>query len=195
MKSTESIICKPFVEISIISKQESPQNEREILMLLIERISSIEEISIEWFGSHENPSIKVTFPSYDYFHMFYRRDFKILERAAKILQSNMSKNRSILQSKEDMCKDNIFLILRYRTNFKKPMRESYRYKQWFSDKLGEKVWTEEIEDGFLHFYQTLNDFQRVILDLTEPSGIQEYICMKEGILDNKICQQLLTLVS
>lgn len=195
MNTTDPTISKPFVEISIISKQESSQNEKEILVQLIERISPIKEISTVWLGTLENPSIRVTFPSYDYFYRFYKRDFKILERVAKILESNMSNNKAILHSKGSVSNDNIFLILRYRTNFKKPMRESYRYKQWFSDNLGEKIWIEEIEDGFLHFYQTIEDFQRVILDLTQPSGVLTYICMKEDALDHKVSQQLLSLVS
>ena len=62
------------------------------------------------------------------------------------------------------------------------MRDSYAYKQWFSEKLGEKVWIEEIEDGFLHFYQTKEDFQRVNLDLTKTSGILTWINMKKNVL-------------
>ena len=195
MNYPDQTICKPFVEISIISKQESSQTESEILTQLSKRLPSNEEISTLWLGTQENPSIRVTFPSYDYFYRFYKRDFKILEQAAEILESNLIKNQPILRTTDSKRDDNIFLILRYKTNFKKPMRESYRYKQWFSEKLGEKVWIEEIEDGFLHFYQTVNDFKRVILDLTQPSSVLTYICMKEDALDYKISQLLLSLVS
>ncbi len=192
---------KPYVEISIISKQDCSENESDILRQLLRRIATLDQVSVHWLGNQRNPTVRIIFPNIDYFTELYSQDFHVLEHTANILRKFSSKHIPLLKSREmvefttdEQKNQDIYLILRYRTNFKQPMRDSYVYKQWFIDRLEEKVWIEEIEDGFLHFYQTKEDFQRVILDLTQASEILTWYHMKKDALTPQFSRQLLSMI-
>ncbi|MHA1732536.1 MAG: hypothetical protein ACTSU5_11365 [Promethearchaeota archaeon] len=78
-------------------------------------------------------------------------------------------------NKADDGERNVYLVLRYRTNFKKPLKENYQLAAKLAEIFHEGVYHEELEDGFLLFYQKEEDFVKSRLDKTNPVTLKDWL--------------------
>ena len=73
-----------------------------------------------------------------------------------------------------------YLILKYATNYKKPMHENFQYYQWFATQVKDYITYEEVDDGFIRFYKREVDFLNDNMIRTTKEGLQNWIESKRA---------------
>jgi hypothetical protein len=138
--------------------------------------------------------LRVEYPSVDVFKVTYSRGVKLMDYAIqKIRELNINLEDFIPEQTDDVVpRGEIFLILKYTANYKAPMRAMYEYLRWFWDRLHEGITFEEVEDGFLHFYQQRENFQFTLLDPLNPGDFQTILQKKNIHLPNGFLQEVLS---
>ncbi|MHA1619687.1 MAG: hypothetical protein ACTSVZ_10440 [Promethearchaeota archaeon] len=95
--------------------------------------------------------------------------------------SNSATNQKSGKSEEmDVGENSLYLILKYRTNAKDIIRTKYQFTYKIVDLVGIKSSYEEVEDGFILFYATEEDFQLTQMDLNNFADIQKWL-EKKGV--------------
>ncbi|MHA1647003.1 MAG: hypothetical protein ACTSVL_05470 [Promethearchaeota archaeon] len=154
----------PFIEISIISTTEKEISKKEILNIIKKRNDLLSFNKTSWQGSSAEPILRLDYTSINMFEKNYQNTLKLAEIIRdSILNGDISKEELYqnvsLRNKEKTNRNlDPYLILKYKTNYKDPMRENYNYAIWYADFFKENIYIEEVEDGFLHFYYEKKDY-------------------------------------
>ncbi len=87
--------------------------------------------------------------------------------------------------------DRNYVVVKYQTNYKKPMRKYYQFVSNIARFLGIMYSVEEIEDGFLFFYERKIDFIGSQLNPINSTEIEGWIQFLNIDLKEKSIQNLL----
>lgn len=144
----------PYIKISAIQSIGDPI---AILTKIKTKFENFHQVKTEWVKSSEENAFLIFFPSYDAYYMAYKRDIPFYERFLRILieNPNFLKEPLLESSKLNPMDDPIppYCILKYETNDKIPLRNYYQFIFQVGQQIGVQHSFEEIENGFILFYQ------------------------------------------
>ncbi len=188
---------KLFLEIKVIQLHDPNCGERDILDIIKNRFEKIDSFQATWTGTDEHPKIRFDFSSREVFEQLYCRGLDLLDRVMGTIKNTGKDLNKFLFS--DLLKEvpddkEIYLILKYITNYKKPMRANYNYLRWFAEYFHELTRHEEVVDGFLHFYKRRIDFINGNLDKLDPEQMRQWLKNRNTNLSEDVIQQFLALL-
>ncbi|MHA1611257.1 MAG: hypothetical protein ACTSVZ_06430 [Promethearchaeota archaeon] len=165
----------PFIEVDIINSFDSKYG---ILKQLEKRSLQTHHVRSSWSGTEENPILRIDYESKEHFIEGYTRDKLIYENFIKYInlqEISLTKNNSLKKPPED---EELYLIMKYRTNCKEPIRNNYSFTFKIIELLGIGASYEEVQDGFILFYRTKQDFLVGQMDLLNIDKAIEYLKVK-----------------
>ena len=196
MKFLLLILVKPlpFIEVSIVHSQDP---KKEILQFLREKAERSNNAQVSSIESGGEKKILVKYDTELDFQNTYNGEQKIYEKFYQLIQENVTDYSNLLEkiltktshgdfyNEEDMEEHNLYLIVKYRSNYKEIIRQNYNFTFKIIEILGIKASFEEIADGFLLFYKTKEDFNVAQMDLKKLELIQLFL-KKNGLWNEKI---------
>ncbi len=164
----------PYIEVSIVETQE---NNQKIFKILEEKAKIAKNAVISMDYDLEDPHLRIEYPSEEEFLKVYKRDEFVYESAVKLINLGVitpSKIKKVLKNGSKHRED-LYLILKYKTNFKAPIIRNYSFTYKLAEMLGLSMSYEEVEDGFLLFYQSREDFEVGKIDLTQFKEVKRQL--------------------
>ena len=129
------------------------------------------------------------FDSIENFEAVYTRAFPIMDRIMQLVLDQGFDLSSFFPDDEINSEDPPYLILKYATNYKKPMHENFQYYQWFATQVKDYITYEEVDDGFIRFYKREVDFLNDNMIRTTKEGLQNWIESKRAKIPPKLCRK------
>ena len=161
---------QPFIEVSVV---QTTDDKMKILTFLEKRTKSFHKVEIQWIGTAEHPILRIIFPSEQALIDGYARDQFIYEGVVHLINEGIITPTKISQVlMNDVNSDNLYLILKYTTNCKDPIRNNYRFTFKIAEMFGINMSYEEVHDGFILFYKDREDFEIGIIDLTQIDKVK-----------------------
>ncbi len=180
-----------FVDISIVNTQETSLSSRDILTIIKDRVEKTKELTTKWVEMDRNLVLRFIFPSLKHYTLFFQRGYAFLDVLIKILSEDQIDSFFQESSEETTShNDQMYLVLKYQTQYKDPLRAKYEYNKWFEEKFREQIYIEEITDGFLHFYKRKIDFVNVNLDVLVPEELDQWIKNKKLNVPPSLIKQI-----
>ena len=187
----------PFIEIEIDSYAGDAADHQNILQLIKDRNDLSNTHRTVWDNSGENLKLRLDYLSYEGFTSDYHNMDDLLALFIEKVNSGKLDLRNITDSCVDAsfppekCKEipPIYLVLKYTTNYKEPMRASYRNLKWYAETFKENVYIEEIDQGFLYFFQTEQDYINANLNKLNPQEFQQWLKNKQIICSLAMMQE------
>ena len=190
----------PYIAVTVVQTLETIQTKKELLQYIKARFEETHQTIGSWQGDESDPILHLAYPSKEAFQAGYSWGMGVVE---KILQ--LDQEGHDIQNVEWFPKDEpqihpdesseenseIYLTLKYRTNWKTPMRGNYLINRKMAQILGTKFYVEEIEDGFLIMYKRKIDFEFAQINRMNFESVLNWI-VKNNIDENHpIIQNLL----
>ena len=165
----------PFIEVDII---QSLDPKYEILKQLEKRSSQTHQVQSSWSGTDTDPILRLDYESKEQFIAGYTRDKMIYENFIKYinLQDISLNNKKTLKNQSN--EEELYLIVKYRTNYKEPIRKNYSFTFKIIELLGIGASYEEVQDGFILFYKTKEDYLIGQMDLLNIDKAIDYLKAK-----------------
>lgn len=188
----------PYLEYECISLADSQRSKKDILEFLSQKVFSYWKIDPVWNGTEENPTFKLEFPSFEKFKRLINRGMSVYEAVYHYLSDpilnrkkyGLPEGLSIIELNKSPVKD-VYFILMQRTNNKEVVRKNYEFSFKLGELFGISAVFEEVEDGFIVFYKTREDFENAQKDKLNPVEIKKWMQAKgtwnpviEKILDS-----------
>jgi hypothetical protein len=171
----------PFIEISIEHLQHSTKSQEDaILHQIAERFRKNAAASVQLVEFNGKRTIRIDFHSLVDFEEEYTRGYRLYEKVMTYVEDGKLGKISNPPSIHPESFDDFYLILRYKANYKQPMRKYYTFSAQLAELVGIQSAMEEIEDGFLWQFVTKTDFE---LSQCEFRGYEEIreILVKTGL--------------
>ena len=162
----------PFIEVDII---QSLDPKYDILKQLEKRSSQTHQVQSSWSGTDTDPILRLDYKSKEQFIAGYTRDKMIYENFIKYinLQDISLNNKKSLKNQN--FDEELYLMVKYRTNYKEPIRKNYSFTFKIIELLGIGASYEEVQDGFILFYKTKDDYLIGQMDLLNIDKAIEYL--------------------
>lgn len=164
----------PYIEVKII---QSKDPKMEILKVLENKSLKNHHAHPTWKEEGDEKILRVDYDSIDLFVKGYTRDKLIYENFIKYInlqEIHFGNNKS--QTDED--NEEIYLMLKYRTNYKDPIRNNYSFTFKIIELIGIGASYEEVYDGFILFYKTKEDFLIGQMDLLNLKEVKAFLSSK-----------------
>ena len=164
----------PYIEVSILETQGKKKN---IFKILEEKAKITNEAVISMDIESKNPILRIEYPSEEVFLKVYKRDEYVYESAVKLINLGVitpSKIKTLMKNGSKN-KEKLFLILKYKTNYKTPILKNYSFTYKLAEMLGLSMSYEEVDDGFILFYQSQEDFEVGRIDLTKFKEVKRQL--------------------
>ncbi len=165
----------PFIEASVIHCNDP---KLDILKTLERKVQNRLDAGITWNLTDENnPILRVDYENRDDFAKNYTREKKVYETFVNYLYQQDITIPELLSKTEPNAEDNtdLYLILKYKTDYKDPIRINYNFTYKIVEFLGIQASFEEIHDGFLLFYKKKKDFMNASIDLNDIKGSIQWL--------------------
>lgn len=162
-------VSLPFVQYEIIQLTSSQKSQKEILEIFANKISNMHHASVEWGLKGNTPILKIVYPDFETYQNAYNRNVPFLEKILMLLNKNEIfldeiKLREYANPSPLTDPKHIFMIIKMNCNYKAPIRKNYDFAFKFGELVGISSQFEEIEDGFLVFYEHEVDFDDMQVD-------------------------------
>jgi len=186
----------PITKYSIIQLNSDQYSKHEILNIFATVLTKLHDVRIEWGKINEEDVIKVIYKDKKAYQQAYSRNLPIIEKIMDIVnQGSLNPNDINIRIKnEQFLKSNnqdLFLILKIQSNWLEPIRKNFEFAFKFGEIIGIHSQYEEIADGFLVFYETLEDFKDMQVDKLNYNELKQWLESKgkwnlkiEKILNN-----------
>ncbi|MHA1610494.1 MAG: hypothetical protein ACTSYU_00455, partial [Promethearchaeota archaeon] len=172
---------KPVIQISIIDSTESRSQYKEILEKIALRSKKYSRAIVEWVNIDGPPILQVSYPTLEDLEQVYESKTKLINKTMEVFQSHRdSFEKLISQAFEIGARQNSlksakpYLTLKYSIKFKEILLHYYNYANPVANFLGSQFYVEEIEDGFLLFYNRKEDFIVHQLDLLHSKELPNW---------------------
>lgn len=164
----------PYIEVSIVETQGIKQ---KIFHILEEKAKIAKNAVISIDYDLKDPLLRIEYPSEEEFLKVYKRDEFVYESAVKLINLGVISPSKIKKVLKNGLKKNekLFLVLKYKTNFKAPILKNYSFTYKLAAMLGLSMSYEEVDDGFLLFYQSREDFVVGRIDLTQFKEVKRQL--------------------
>jgi hypothetical protein len=187
---------RPFIEIEVITTLETELTSKNLLDIIKQRFEKTHKVKASWIGSEVAPIIRLEYTYLEDLIEGYSRDLFLFNYFTEIFISNPEEIQDLLdavkvrlkqttsKTQADLSNDCLeprnYVVLKYRTNFKDPLRKNYQFTARIAQMLGENVCIEEVQDGFLYFFQTKDAFEDANFDKLNPKELMMWF-QKQGI--------------
>ena len=181
-------VAHPYIEIEVINTKEDNLTKKDLLNNKKNDFKTGADLTFKWIGTLDNPILHIEFGSKNAISNFYHQEIPFYETVMKYAADLEKYLRPQFYRSQDTHSEKvittdyseIYIVLKYTTNFKEPLRNYYRFTVPVGNLIGAPISIEEVEDGFLHFiksqelYEGINlnklDFE-VLRDWFEAKGI------------------------
>ncbi|MHA1521804.1 MAG: hypothetical protein ACTSRK_16630 [Promethearchaeota archaeon] len=194
-----------FVEINVQNTTDSEKSLHEILEPIANRNELNPYNTVSYVGTEENPIIRLIYESIEDLEASYKESEVQLQKFLTLVENelfNLDELKTIIKNGEKSGsewrmapQDEIYLILRYRTNHKSPLRQNYSFGKWFFDFFNDQIMFEEVNDGFLIFYHREVDFINSNYNKLNPVEIRLWLKGKNVDIDSDFMKKLLKLMN
>ncbi|MHA1613161.1 MAG: hypothetical protein ACTSVZ_02725 [Promethearchaeota archaeon] len=194
-----------FVEINVQNTTDSEKSLHEILEPIANRNELNPYNTVSYVGTEENPIIRLIYESIEDLEASYKESEVQLQKFLTLVENelfNLDELKIIIKNGEKSGsewrmapQDEIYLILRYRTNHKSPLRQNYSFGKWFFDFFNDQIMFEEVNDGFLIFYHREVDFINSNYNKLNPVEIRLWLKGKNVDIDSDFMKKLLKLMN
>jgi hypothetical protein len=170
-------MAPPIIEILVVATTEAKLSNEQILTIIKKRIERLDKVPAQMKIENEEPILYINYTTTDAFLDSYQREFPIFDTFLRILldgQLDLTNINAKSPKKKTDLQEN-YLILKYKTNWKDPLRKYYEYTLQFTQYFDIGIMVEEIDDGFLLFHHTKEDFTIGQMDKTNPQEIQHWL--------------------
>ncbi|WP_371806586.1 hypothetical protein [Candidatus Lokiarchaeum ossiferum] len=176
----------PYIKISVVSTRENCKTHEDLLKIVQDRFVRTHRVNVSWSNESDVLSIIVNYPSIEYFKKCYKTNMDNLGKLIDIVQQHnfpLSKlfthNNKEINNPDDENLNQNYAVLKYQTNYPKPMRDSYQFMVKSVNILGAQYYIEEIDDGFLIFFGREDDFLAAQVDKSNLDEIKQWIIKKK----------------
>ena len=176
---------RPYLEAQILHCKEPKSKLIDFLKRKSDRFKDAQSTIIH---SDSESTIFIQFSSYESMKQAYTKDYEIVEKFFQVMQEKKEDISNLFdfqpsistqnsnQSKVNVINENdLYLILKYKTNAKDVIRTKYNFTYRIVDLVGIKSSYEEVEDGFILFYATKDDFLLTQMDLNNLADLQKWL--------------------
>ncbi len=185
----------PFIEIRIINTNETGIRPIDIMNQFKQELGDCYNLEISLNNHEEHPYLHIDFPSQEAFLAAYLRDMEVygllinqIEYGKIDLQEFQEElAASEIANLEDENED-IYIILKYTSNWKGPMRKNYQLTMKVDQIFGVQSSFEEVEDGFLKFYKRRQDFEDSKIDNSSRVGWKRWFELKGLNINSKFAK-------
>ena len=163
----------PHIAVTVV---QTTNDKMKILKFLEKRAKNFHQVTIQWAGTEEHPILRVIFPSEQALIKGYTRDQSIYEGVVHLANEgiiNPKKTRQVFKNSPPS--EELYLILKYETAFKEPLRNNYQFTYKIAELLGIGMSYEEVDDGFILFYKHKEDFEIGIIDLARLDKVKQML--------------------
>lgn len=183
ISTKESVTKSLQLRISVEKLNSNSFTIPEILNKVKEGIDSFHILTTEWESPSQNVLI-ANASSMQEFESYYQGWFPLWDFIQRIESSQNVAFADFFPKEwsEDPLNEHIFLILKYQSRLKKPMRANYQYFNHFNQILKNLIYYEEIEDGFLWFYKRPCDFIQDHMDRLSKEGLVKWLQFKKSTM-------------
>ncbi|MHA1520271.1 MAG: hypothetical protein ACTSRK_08820 [Promethearchaeota archaeon] len=183
---------KPMIQVSIIDSTESRSQHKDILEKIAARSKKYSKSSIEWLKNDGSPILQVSYPTLEDLEQVYEAKTKLVEKTIDVFQSNREAFQKLISqafetgAEQDPVKsEKPYLTLKYSLNYKEILLKYYSYSNPLGHFLGSQFFIEEIDDGFLLFYNRKEDFIVHQLDLLHSKELPNWFKARHVNLEKK----------
>lgn len=161
---------KPFLEISVVSKSDEKLEIIHILTTILKNIMDYPPVPPETAIISLHNSVILTFSSLQDFEAMYEKDYRIysyfydeiikneVDFPVNIFRSDSARNNPT--DEDDVAN---YIVLRYKSNYLAPMRRNYQLIFRVNEIFGSTVKNEELQDGFIRFVRTKEDYEAMLV--------------------------------
>ncbi len=191
----------PYIKISIEYTIEKKKTYKELLTPIKTRFEKSKELSVTWienFDNRGNPAIFIEYQSikkfkdaYDKGVQFYNKILDDIDDGKDFFKGVLLKSHNNPIILDNMNAIQNYIIIKYQSNYKIIMRKFYEHTHRINGLIGSTSTFEEVFDGFLFFFQTLDDFLFAQIDNMNPKAILQWIEKKKIDIDDPIIKNLL----
>ena len=165
---------QPFIKIFIIKTSEKKKSKKELIQKIKERFERTHDVKGSWKGTDASPILRLDYSSEKAFLNGYTRDLDLFNLIVEeINKGNFPFNALFSKSSKTYGSEN-YCVLQYYTNWKKPMIKNYQFTSKAAETIGVVFNIEEIEDGFLIFYQKKIDFDANQIDRLNIDELKKF---------------------
>ena len=169
---------KPFLEISVVSKTDENLTIIDVLEQIKGNIMNYPANPPESVVISSKPSIIFTFSDLEHFKAMYEKDYRIYSYLyEKVLRQHVDLSSSIFKAKsgkmnaststQSTAMQKNYIVLRYHSNNLAPMRRNYQLIYKVNEIFGFRVTNEEVQDGFVRFIKTKEDYDGMFVGRDE----------------------------
>ncbi|MHA1647971.1 MAG: hypothetical protein ACTSVU_06765 [Promethearchaeota archaeon] len=185
----------PYIEIEVLSLRDPKLTEKDILQTIKLRAEKIHPYPVVWHGTEEHPKLYMEYPSVEIFSSTYNAGIASLNRIMESLNKGLEFPMGKLVGPKDFEKNyeekDVYLTLKYRANFREPMKKNYQMSNKVAKILGTRFYIEEVFDGFLMFYKFKEDFEIAQIDREDSREIIKWCKQKNFSPENPVVKDLL----
>ncbi|MHA2018865.1 MAG: hypothetical protein ACTSXY_11385 [Promethearchaeota archaeon] len=196
---------KPFLEISLISTAEKKKTALQIMKKFQKNFEECYKINTSIRMEEKTPIIRVEFTSKDEFLAIYERDLDIYEfllenvingslDLEEFKTEQLNSKLKIKSGSEQIDKEN-YIVLKFTSNFKDPMRKKYNLTTKVDHIFGVHSAFEEVEDGFIKFFERKEDFEDTMLDNLKRADWEKWLKLKGIGISTEFAKNFLNLLA
>ena len=196
---------KPYLEISILSIFDKDISDLEIISTIKDNILGYIPKKPRKVEIRDNNKVYFEFESLEDFSAMYEKDYQIYSYVLdEILQNNLDFKPNMFQKKkkkeinipQNGLNDEIenYLVLKNKSNYLEPMRRNYNLIYRVNEILGSHVVVEEVQDGFLRFIRSQQDFEALLIETDEVVNWLKLFEVLQIDIDNPTIQKFITII-
>ncbi len=170
----QSKFMLPFIEISIISTTEKIKTKKELIQKIKNRFERTHDVKGSWKGNDDSPILRLDYSSEKAFLDGYTRDLDLFNLIVEEINKGKFPFNTLFSKSSKTDGSENYLVLKYYTNWKEPMIKNYQFTSKAVETIGVVFNIEEIEDGFLIFYQKKIDFNANQIDRLNIDELKKF---------------------
>ena len=188
----------PILEISIVSTTEKNLTHSHILEQIGQSFVFIHQIEFKTEDRASGPCLKVMFTSEEQYRSVYNEGFQVYS----FIFEQVKKEGLNFDEIENISNENFttnsngenYIVLLYRSSLIEPMRKNYRLATAFNRLIGCHVSYEEIDNGYIKFIHTKEDYLSLMYNFDTLNDWEMYFREKNINLDHPTIQKFLKII-
>ena len=173
-------MSKPFLEISVVNTFEEKLSILELVEKIGKAFKLLYKKDYNIFDLKDDSYLRIDFESIRDFEKIYEKSFSFYVFAFENFLDNNLEFQSLFQNRKrnDNVPSENYIVLRYKTNYINPIRQYLGFTTRVNNFFGSIVINEELQDGYLRFLHTKEDFEVLLVPGDIRSGWEEVFKIK-----------------